>query len=336
VSALLLVVALAWCAPASAADPSPSSAVPDADASPPLVDDAAWIAYQTDRGGEGVWLIHPDGTGDHQVGAEFDGSFQLPDWSPDGTRLVMTSRDTGGTEPLFVYDLATDAYHQLFACDDPCLGDDEPAWSPDGTRVAFIRALGPFVHSDVLDDDVPADCGLWVGDVASGVVEQLTSNEACDREVAPRWSPDGSTIAYFRERVADGAVTDAIFTIDAAGGAERQLTDWGLAAGYPDWSPDGQWIVYATHPLYSFNFDDVPSDLYRMRVDGSDAEALTAAGSGSLRANQPRVTPDGTRVMFTLVRPGSREIWSIPADGGEPTAITGSGIYTHPTLQPIP
>jgi hypothetical protein len=40
---------------------------PSAAKSPhPFAGEAAWIAYQTDRGGEGTWLIHPDGTGDDQ------------------------------------------------------------------------------------------------------------------------------------------------------------------------------------------------------------------------------------------------------------------------------
>jgi hypothetical protein len=58
------------------------------------------IAWQTDRAGEGTWLIHPDGTDDHQMSADFPGNLILPDWSPDGQRLVMTSRVTGGAKPV--------------------------------------------------------------------------------------------------------------------------------------------------------------------------------------------------------------------------------------------
>lgn len=125
-----------------------------------MTGDQPWIAYQSDKGGGGwggTWLIHPDGSGDHQIAPEFSGSLILPDWSPDGQRLAMTSREAGPTEPLYEYDLASGTLRLLFACDDPCFGDDEPAYSPDGQTIVFPRYLLPFV------DDVPSDCGLcWV------------------------------------------------------------------------------------------------------------------------------------------------------------------------------
>jgi Tol biopolymer transport system component len=153
----------------------------------PFVGDPTWIAYQTDRGGqEGVWLVHPDGTEDHQIAMDVAEQQLLPDWSPDGGRLVFTTRG-GSTEPLHEYDLAKDESRQLFECAGSCLGDDEPAYSPDGRKVAFIRAVGPLAR------DLPSDCGLWIGDRATKKVKQLTSNRKppCDREYMPRWPPMG-------------------------------------------------------------------------------------------------------------------------------------------------
>ena len=106
--------------------------------------DQPWIAYQTSRdGSEAVWLIHPDGTGDHRI-AQGVNHAGPPDWSPDGTHLVFATRG-GEHEPAYVYDLASGRSRELFACESSCLGDDEPAYAPDGTTVAVVRALGPFV-----------------------------------------------------------------------------------------------------------------------------------------------------------------------------------------------
>jgi Tol biopolymer transport system component len=183
---------------------------------------------------------------------------------------------------------------------------------------------------------------LWIGDIATGEVTQITSNQACNREASPRWSPDGSKIAYFRERYDSSGVTDAIFVINANGGEEQQLTDWDLVAGYPDWSPDGEWLVFATHPLFSFNFDPVVSNLYRMHPDGSEMEQLTYYETPDIRANQPHYTPDGQWIIFTGVQPSTnpeerrsdRSLWAIPAAGGEPIVIVQGGTHTHSTWQP--
>jgi Tol biopolymer transport system component len=352
---LLMILTLslsAGCAPQSAIESTATPALPatslpsplptlaatesPTDSPNPFAGNKVWIAYQTDRNGESIWLIHPDGTEDHQIAEDFEGHLQLPDWSPDGKKIVMTSRDTGGTEPLYEYDLASETLKQLFPCSDPCVGDDEPVYSPDGTKVAFIRALGPFVHSDIEGDDVPSNCGLWIGELSTGKLAQITGkDQPCDqREISPHWSPDASKIAYFRERYNESGVTDAIFSVDVSGGQEQQLTDWDLAAGYPDWSPDGKWIVFATHPLFSFNFDAVISNLYRMRPDGSAIEQLTFYKTPEVRANQPHYTPDGKWILFTAVTQSNRSLWAIPSDGGEPIVIAKGGIYTHGTWQP--
>lgn len=296
-----------------------------------LFDNSTWVAFQGagPESPESVSLTHPDGTGLHEIDNDIDGYGQLPDWSPDGTKVVMASRGPF-PETLYEYDVASETSRVLFECLNPCFGDDEPAYSPDGSRVAFIRALGPW--DEVAD--APSDCGLWIGEVATGEVEQITSNEACDREAAPRWSPDESRIAYFRERVDNSGIADAVFVIDPATRDETQLTDWELNAGYPDWSPNGNWILFCTHPFWSFNDDQVISNLYRMRPDGSELEQLTFYDDPSMRANQPRYTPDGEWIVFTMDTGSAREIWVMPAEGGEPMALIKGGIHTHPIWQP--
>jgi Tol biopolymer transport system component len=314
-------------APSTAAKSSPTQA--PARAAHALAGESAWIAYQTDRGGEGTWLIHPDGTNNHEVGADFAGDLILPNWSPDGKSIVMTSRNTGGSEPLYEFDLQSERIHQLVPCKDPCLGDDEPVFSPDGKTVAFIRALGPFKN------DAPADCGLWLGDVASHEVWQITSNRGCDREYFPRWSPDGSQLTYWRWKENLGSTTGtAVFVIDIDGSHERQLTAWKTFAGDPDWSPDGKWILFSTYPLAAFEVAPKASNLYRMRSDGSDVQQLTDYGSIHVRATQPRFTPDGKRILFTADTGSSRELWLMPAKGGKPVPVATGGIYTHGTWQP--
>jgi Tol biopolymer transport system component len=322
---------------------SASAALAGADATPTpaatphsFAGETAWIAYY---GSLGIGLIHPDGTGNHWIAADATpGEELLADWSPDGTRLVFTTRG-GETEPLYEYDLATNTSRQLFTCETPCIGDDEPVYAPDGTRVAFIRALAPFVDDAAHQGgEVPSDCGLWIGDLRSGEVTQITSNTdpPCDREYTPHWSPDGMQFTYWRDPYENGQPTGtSVFVINADGTDERQLTDPAMFAGYPDWSPDGEWIVFDTYPLQEFQCCRV-SNLYRMHPDGSGMEQLTHYETQDLRATQPRYTPDGKWIVFTAVKPESRSLWAIPAEGGEPIVLAPGGIYTHGTWQPTP
>ena len=294
----------------------------------PFTGDSAWIAYY---GPQGIGLVHPDGTGDHTIDTGVPGESLLANWSPDGAKLVFTTRG-GETEPLYEYDLASKTSRQLFECEDPCVGDDEPVYSPDGRTVLFIRALGP------LTDTGPSDCGLWIGDVETGEVTQLTSNTdpPCDREYFAHWSPDGTQITYWRDPYKDGQPTGtSVWVMDADGTTARGLTDPEMVAGDPDWSPDGEWIVFSTYPLSEYQCCQV-SNLYRMHPDGSGMEQLTHYTDESLRATQPRYTPDGEWIIFTAVTPDTRSLWVIPAEGGEPIVLVEGGIYTHGAWQPMP
>jgi Tol biopolymer transport system component/imidazolonepropionase-like amidohydrolase len=75
-----------------------------------------------------------------------------------------------------------------------------------------------------------------------------------------------------------------------------------------DVSPDGATIVF-----------DLVGDLYTLPIAGGAARRLT---SGAAWDCQPRWSPDGKSIAFTSDRSGIDNVWTIPATGGEPVAIT--------------
>ncbi|MGH7444132.1 MAG: amidohydrolase family protein, partial [Longimicrobiales bacterium] len=167
-------------------------------------------------------------------------------------------------------------------------------------------ALGPKVQFDYEVDDSP-----------TFTVKQI-------RDAVP--SPDGSRIAF--------VALDRLYVVDAAGGTPRRLTEGTAGEFQPAWSPDGEWIAYATWS------DEEGGHLYKVRADGGDAERLTTR---TAYYQQPVFSPDGTRIvairgparaMFeatTQSTPGGAAdfIW-VPSDGGEATFIAPTDSRSAP------
>ncbi len=86
----------------------------------------------------------------------------------------------------------------------------------------------------------------------------------------------------------------------------------------PELSPDGQWIVY-TQRRWDLDTMSSSGEIWRMRVDGSDARMLTQSKKGD---SSPQFTPDGKSILFVSSRSGSSQLWLLPFDGGEPRQLT--------------
>ncbi len=112
--------------------------------------------------------------------------------------------------------------------------------SPDGLRVAFV--LGDSFKSD---SKWPKS-GIWVVDTAGGDPRRLTAGPRTD--TLPRWSPDGSRLAFLSDRLKEGK--RQVFVLSAAGGEAAPLTDIHGNIPVPrglnalQWSPDGRFIAF--------------------------------------------------------------------------------------------
>ena len=146
------------------------------------------------------------------------------------------------------------------------------------------------------------------------------------------WSPDGKTLAYCAERQGNYD----IYTIPAAGGAERRLTDAkGLDDG-PDYSPDGRHIF----------FNSVRSgrmQVWRMNADGTEPQQWTNDG---LNDWFPHPSPDGKLLAFVSFAPEVEghpanqdvQLRIMPAAGGPVRTIAklfgGQGTMNVPSWSP--
>jgi dipeptidyl aminopeptidase/acylaminoacyl peptidase len=182
------------------------------------------------------------------------GSLDAPSWSPDGRTLAVlftenAPRLPGPLEPmtppsgviggkiyeqrLTTVEVATGRVRQLSPAD---LYVYEYDWSPDGKRFVLTAAHGA------------GDANWWVAGIytlQSDSGELRFLYQPAQQIADPRWSPDGSSIAFIGGLMSDeGSTGGDVFLLPATGGAARNLTP-GLKASVSGlvWRPGGDEIL---------------------------------------------------------------------------------------------
>ena len=328
---LLLLGMVIACGGGEAAEKKPT---PDS----PIASEPGWLAYQYQTDPDDVFdikvhLVRVDGSQDHAIAPNLAGSIRHPDFSPDGSRLAFDQLTNEESTEVYIAKADGSNAKRISPCSPPCADRWEPAWSPDGSRLAISTGAGRVTETG------PARFGIGVIDVNSEEVTQVVDHEkAVGQDRFARWSPDGKRLVFYRAQLkSDGTIQTAIFVVDVDGSNLRRLTPWDMLAGDPDWSPNGDLIVFSTHPLREFESLE-RSELYTMRPDGSDIKALTSNGEDGPRATEPRWTPDGKAILYVReTHAGThRSIWVIDRTGNTdvPVLTKEPSYYTHPVLQP--
>lgn len=181
----------------------------------------------------------------------------------------------------------------------------DPAWSPDGRRLAYSTDRG-----GTLD--------IWIRDLESGQDRQLT--DLADRAaLSSAWSPSGKEIAFLDQ---DGA----LWTVDVASGAVRQIFTATFEPGRPTWSADGETIALAAVKPYSARFREGLSQILlvnRTTGQGRYVEAVPGRSIQTRGDDGPVWSPDGTRMAFAVA--SVLYTVDVTEDGrptGEPRQIT--------------
>jgi len=108
-------------------------------------------------------------------------------------------------------------------------GIGELEFSPDGSQLAFTVTNPPKGNARAR--------AVWLLEIGSGRLRQLTFSGKSDS--APRWSPDGSAIAFTSDR--DGA--PQLYLLSMRGGEAEKLTSSKERVTAFRWSPDGTRIA---------------------------------------------------------------------------------------------
>ncbi|GMV07909.1 MAG: hypothetical protein AMXMBFR53_41840 [Gemmatimonadota bacterium] len=272
---------------------------------------------------------------DRETGQSFGrtsryGSAFRPTLSPDGKWLVYGTRHEDETG-LRIRDLATGDERWLAY---PVTRDEQESiadrdvypgmsFTPDSREL--VASYGGKIWRIPVDGSAPVAVPFTVDEEVEAGPEvafkypvedtpQFTVREI--RDAVP--SPDGRKLAF--------TALDELYVMDYPEGTPRRLAAGeGVVQAQPAWSPDGQWVAYATWAADG-------GRLFKARADGrGDAVRLTPVAA---HYQQPAWTPDGQRVValrsparafHEATGPGfsgaETDIVSMPADGGAATLV---------------
>jgi TolB protein len=135
---------------------------------------------------------------------------------------------------------------------------------------------------------------------------------------APALSPDGTTLAMVLSR----SGSPNIWVANANGSNPRKLTNT-TEDSSPCWSPDGQWICFATK---------IHERRLLAKVPAGGGEVQTLSTSGHPNPTEPAWSPDGKWIAFTQQTGYGFDLCVMPADGSKPPQLLVAG--EHPSWSP--
>jgi TolB protein len=127
-----------------------------------------------------------------------------PCWNPFGTKIAFSGGVTAGGSNIFAMDRSGGAVTNLSRT--PGASESYPEFSPDGKKIVFTRFEGSG-QIYVMDSDGS---------------HQVNLTNAASNDVLPKWSPNGSRIAFLSDRETSGIMQ--IWIMDADGSNSVQLT----------------------------------------------------------------------------------------------------------------
>jgi hypothetical protein len=263
---------------------------------PMLSPDGQTVAFTRWEGETGsLWLIDIDGTNERQV-LGFIKQAKGPDWSPDGSQIVLNFQNGGRLDPR------TECF-ELTEGKQP-----RPPRNASDFKVEF-GSSGPSLCWTLPPDP---HWGLRVVNLADGSFKDVDGGTYAFR---PVWDPTQSW-----RIISDGG--RGLLELDVNRDYRQSITDE-INDGSPVFSPDGRYLAVTMGQQGGGS----GYDIYRLNANGTGRVRLTQTplwesaqpGQDKLWNNvSPAWSPDDSQIAFLTDRTGRWEIWVMNPDGSNP------------------
>ncbi len=193
----------------------------------------------------------------------------------------------------------------------PSMRASDPTTSPDGRRVVFNvnRAGTRSIHIADLEESAVSNA------------RPLVPTAFLEQAFTPRWSPDGSHVAYSVWK--RGGFRD-IRLVDVRDGSSRDVTSDRAIDGSPSFSPDGRYLLFHSDRTGIMN-------VYALELATDRLRQVTNVVSG---AYSPEVSPDGKTLAYVGYTKDGFDLYAMPFDESAWTDATPY-VDAHPPMPPI-
>jgi acylaminoacyl-peptidase len=226
----------------------------------------------------------------------------------------------------------------------------------DDVQIASNGETVIFVVTTMDKDEDEYRAAIWSAAVSGNQARRLTNGPK--RDTQPRISPDGRHLAFVRDPRSkeNRDARPQLWILPLDGGDAWQLCDLPNGAARPVWSPDGRALLLTSRQTpedelskeekerhrsrarvidrvrYKMNGEgftyDRPAKVWRVPFEDNGMQSAVRLTDGDWSDSDPVWSPDSTRIIFVSARhetrdtDATRELWSIPAAGGNPAPIT--------------
>jgi Tol biopolymer transport system component/DNA-binding winged helix-turn-helix (wHTH) protein len=234
------------------------------------------------------------------TGVAFDSQ---PALSPDGHKLIFTGENRQIRAWLYLFD---GTRGQILDSGRGLTSAGLEGWlsslSPDGKTLAFYgKRAGAWQ--------------FWETSVADGRESPAVPDDTLGGADEPKWSPDGSSLAYARDRLFDRKIRIVAFNRQTR--TEEQIASCAADCSVFDWSRDGSlWISRA-------NPQNARYEILRLPISArphAETAATRIASDPASDLWQSQLSPDGRWITFEAATPHATHFEStlhvVSAKGG--------------------